>query len=1085
MNSAPPAAYSAPHSGESLNNDLTILPAHSLGAGSASAPVQSYNNPGMSSSQPGASATTSAPVQNYSAGDSSYQLDNYALQSTASATVRSMASSQLALTPATLQVMTHVQSAKYVQLTFEEQHRPIGLVLGWGKALPIVKERQPMLAGKLWPQVVPGLALLTINGSVIPPGMDRWEIETQLQARPLTLGFDVVNQKRSVISDYKLGECYRALATVIVRETEDTQSREVAKAQKRAIMEVVKYGIDKSGRRLRVCSGGVTGWISCMSKSGMRLLDVKPALESEHGDIVPAVVADTTDAIEVATLNKEQRMTHMLSVAQERSNAARFEDDGSDSDGDDGRPHSMRMTKIASMFGKRDSGDMMMSQKSTWKRKQEKNEILRDSDMTAAELEAASGPPNMLKRAAATDFHTYRDKAFWELDINPHGLATDSRWVKIQRATGILELRVLVLAKKKGVANDGSPFPVMFDLAEDMRFEVFIALHIVANTVLIAADTFYTSETKPFWLSLAEHYFTLLFVVEFVIRILAYSWAWCFSVMNMFDIFLIWFTGVIVMWILSPAGVDVTSVRRLGALRILRLARICRTLRIMPMFKDLWMLVQGILTCSSLLVWVILIGACVHYTFAVAVLELVAKDPKFEDDEPVQDLFGTLARSMFTLFQIFTFDSWSSKVRPIVQKDPKSLIVFFVFMGLAGIVLSELMTAIVIRNSFDAAAGDTEAILRGKQIRDHKIRTELQQMFTDLDEDNSGYLSIEEFMDCMDDFAFVRKMKMLDIDLEELPDIYEIIDDGDGQVVQDEFIGGMIRMQGPAMSGEMLKATCGIKQQNVHFVALEDAFVQNAMDTFRSVDEHVNTLHENFNDIIQLSAEVVQKLDKVGLRKVVKASTQSLPFLMDPTPEELQKQEKLRKKQERKTRKAGLKDTSEVLPPESFMKTKVPASWIIKNGKSPLAQNPGKVKLQNSAKLKERLITMRAATPPEEGDGAPGVHKDFQKVWADQEDGLGIHLRPDGLLDLSDACGYGELPPEPTGMMANSLHSFFISPSSKVSEAKKEVDPLAAMWQTPSAKPGPDAAAENMSLTPQVTNQAPTQTPSLPGMAMP
>merc|ERR1719506_2993198 len=112
-------------------------------------------------------------------------------------------------------------------------------------------------------------------------------------------------------------------------------------------------------------------------------------------------------------------------------------------------------------------------------------------------------------------------------------------------------------------------------------------------------------------------------------------------------------------------------------------------------------------------------------------------------------------------------------------------------------------------------------------------------------------------------------------------------------------------MQGPALSSEMLKATCGIKQQNVHFVALEDAFVQNAMDTFRNVDAHVDALHENFNDIMQLSAQVVQKLDRIGLRKVVGASTQSLPFLMDPTPEELVKQEKLRKKKERQNRKTG------------------------------------------------------------------------------------------------------------------------------------------------------------------------------------
>merc|ERR1719446_503515 len=119
-------------------------------------------------------------------------------------------------------------------------------------------------------------------------------------------------------------------------------------------------------------------------------------------------------------------------------------------------------------------------------------------------------------------------------------------------------------------------------------------------------------------------------------------------------------------------------------------------------------------------------------------------------------------------------------------------------------------------------------VARAKAQAESKTKDELKLMFEDLDEDQSGALSIEEFLECLDDFAFVRKMKLLDIDLEELPDIFEILDDGDGQVDQDEFIQGMMKMQGPAMSGEMLKATCLMRLQNVHFIELEDAFVQNA-----------------------------------------------------------------------------------------------------------------------------------------------------------------------------------------------------------------------------------------------------------------
>merc|ERR1719491_1980777 len=124
------------------------------------------------------------------------------------------------------------------------------------------------------------------------------------------------------------------------------------------------------------------------------------------------------------------------------------------------------------------------------------------------------------------------------------------------------------------------------------------------------------------------------------------------------------------------------------------------------------------------------------------------------------------------------------------------------------------MTAVVVSNAFDASAADQEAADNIKMRHATKVRSELTDMFKDLDEDQSGWLSKEEFLNCLDDLNFVRKMKMLDIDLEELPDIFEILDDGDGQVDQNEFITGMLQLQGLAMGAEMIKATALLGHQN-------------------------------------------------------------------------------------------------------------------------------------------------------------------------------------------------------------------------------------------------------------------------------
>jgi hypothetical protein len=477
-------------------------------------------------------------------------------------------------------------------------------------------------------------------------------------------------------------------------------------------------------------------------------------------------------------------------------------------------------------------------------------------------------------------------------------------------------------------------------------------------------------------------------------------------------------------------------------------------------------------------------------------MEFIAKDPMFEDNELVQDQFGTLLRAMLSLFQIMTFDSWSAIVRPIIDKDAKTVIIFFLFMGLSSIVLFNLMTAIVVTNAFDAAAADKEAVARVKAIQEVKTKGELIEMFEDLDEDRSGCLSKEEFFECMDDLTFVRKLKLLDIELEELPDIFEILDDGDGQVDQTEFINGMLKLQGPAMSAEMLKATCHMRTQNVHFTDLEDNFIMNAMEIFRNVDGHVDHLHQNMNDMMALTAEIVGQLDLAGITKVVGGSASQLPFLEDPDVDEMVKVEKAKQKKKKRLEKERkkaelhadldkLKDLdkqelalrSELYEQKSFVASTVPQDWVVRNGKSPLQQNPGKLRLNRDPQLKDRLMGRRKK---EVAKKVNGVHVGFHKAW----ETLDLPLDRDGLLDKQILHeNYGSLPPPPP-VVANGLSPWFMPPTEQPAEAvDRTTDPLAKLGleapaQEPPSSSDPAGMAVAASPTPQAQDPAPTEPPA-------
>eukprot|EP00971_Amphidinium_carterae_P162389 3219059-Amphidinium_carterae.1 len=92
------------------------------------------------------------------------------------------------------------------------------------------------------------------------------------------------------------------------------------------------------------------------------------------------------------------------------------------------------------------------------------------------------------------------------------------------------------------------------------------------------------------------------------------------------------------------------------------------------------------------------------------------------------------------------------------------------------------MTAIVVQNAFEQVKSDVEALEHWSNEKEKSIVAGLRRIFDDMDEDHSGTLTREEFSDVLVDIDFIRKMRSLDIELEELPDVFDILDDGQREV---------------------------------------------------------------------------------------------------------------------------------------------------------------------------------------------------------------------------------------------------------------------------------------------------------------
>ena len=227
-------------------------------------------------------------------------------------------------------------------------------------------------------------------------------------------------------------------------------------------------------------------------------------------------------------------------------------------------------------------------------------------------------------------------------------------------------------------------------LAEDSRFQRAIIVLIVVNAITLGL------ETSPAIMAFAgpalvvlDHVVLAIFVAELAIRIGAYGRSFFRDPWSIFDF-------VVVGLALAP------STENFSVLRALRVLRVLRLVTAVPQMRRV---VGGLLSALPGLGSVVAILALIFYVAAVMATQL------FGGDFP--QWFGTLWKSLFSLFQIMTLESWSMGiVRPVMEVHPHAWVFFVPFILIATFTMLNLFIAVVVsamQSYRDMEAGHVEA----------------------------------------------------------------------------------------------------------------------------------------------------------------------------------------------------------------------------------------------------------------------------------------------------------------------------------------------------------------------------------------
>ena len=210
---------------------------------------------------------------------------------------------------------------------------------------------------------------------------------------------------------------------------------------------------------------------------------------------------------------------------------------------------------------------------------------------------------------------------------------------------------------------------------------------ILFNAVILGLETSQTAMDRAGGLIVAlDRACLAIFVAELTAKLVAYGARFFRSGWNLFDAFII---GVS----LIPGG------QGFAVLRALRILRVLRVISVAPRLRRV---VEGFVSALPGMASVFLLMGIIFYIGAVMATKL------FGDAFP--DWFGTLGRSLYTLFQIMTLESWSMGiVRPVLEAYPHAWAFFVPFILVTTFAVVNLVVGLIVNSMQDAHSEEETA----------------------------------------------------------------------------------------------------------------------------------------------------------------------------------------------------------------------------------------------------------------------------------------------------------------------------------------------------------------------------------------
>lgn len=228
------------------------------------------------------------------------------------------------------------------------------------------------------------------------------------------------------------------------------------------------------------------------------------------------------------------------------------------------------------------------------------------------------------------------------------------------------------------------------------------------------------------WIGRINDEIPYIFVIEVSARLFARGRRFFGEAWNVFDV-------IIISVSFLPSG------SAFSALRALRILRVLHVISLVPRMRHVVAaMIRSLPQIGSIVALLLIIS----YISSVIVTHLYGAD--------YPELFGSIGRSMLTLFQLMTLEGWAAEVvRPVMETHPYSVLLFIPYMLMTAFAILNLFTAVLVDSmqliqqnySYERSENETRSIIKAElsDVKDHltTLTQEIKHLRSELDRANA------------------------------------------------------------------------------------------------------------------------------------------------------------------------------------------------------------------------------------------------------------------------------------------------------------------------------------------------------------